>query len=800
MTTSVGVFDAFAWAPLGLWNCRREAPRKANNAAQEATIAADDILHTLRNRSRNPASIAAQRPSIHGEIRWAQRLPECRRPLHRRGDPVPQAAGPNSLLALLCSAWMACAQPAADHATGPGSPTPPQQQSVGGPGADSQPPNLPCTPCETSADCGGPDDLCIINSVNGASFCTTACASPLDCPKAFLCVAVQGAPSKQCIPQSGSCDGYDPKPPDPGPEPAPGGTPAPSDPDPATPAPGPEPEPGPAPDPGTGGGSSGSPPPLCYGLCVVGIYNDCTCHPSDPCGWSADGYCDDVCAQVLPGATFDDTADCGAAPAPGGDPAPGGPPSDCGSSCNDGVYDTCTCAASDPCGWAADGYCDDTCYQLSLTSHFDDGPDCGGNPGPGPAPGGDTPTPPPAGADSFAVTSVQDGLDDYDATLMASGLEALGYARFVRDTNVTTGHLSSYLSQELTVLYHTGHGNEGSVVTADGWLGPGATSIRTRHSIFATCLTLQQSWAAAFGPTAETVMGYTDISFDGLDDNVAEAFLAKLGAQKTYLQAWYLANASVGMLSDRWAAYVRQNGSIVEYSARSGQTPMASGAQPGWTDFGGALLVDDALLQNRASFEPWFSRGARADAASTPVEQVDADIATVPTSHLSATDAVAAAEQWLLARGGPPPDAQLESITEVRRGPPGAAIDLVGYLVRYTRSFHGLPIAANGIDHHVALLVGDAGVLSDSRVWPSLRNARRTSLRPRPMHIGQALRRAAPKLARMLKGRVLHVVQALPVLATHSASAQADLEPAYELHTLEGARIVISALTGRPVR
>lgn len=58
MTTWAGVFDAFAWAPLGLWNCRGVAAGKANNPAQEAAVAADDTLHTLRNRSRNPALIA----------------------------------------------------------------------------------------------------------------------------------------------------------------------------------------------------------------------------------------------------------------------------------------------------------------------------------------------------------------------------------------------------------------------------------------------------------------------------------------------------------------------------------------------------------------------------------------------------------------------------------------------------------------------------------------------------------------------------------------------------------------------
>jgi hypothetical protein len=40
-----------------------------------------------------------------------------------------------------------------------------------------------------------------------------------------------------------------------------------------------------------------------------GAYTACTCDPSDPCGWSNDGYCDSQCAVKF-GSMFDDSQDC----------------------------------------------------------------------------------------------------------------------------------------------------------------------------------------------------------------------------------------------------------------------------------------------------------------------------------------------------------------------------------------------------------------------------------------------------------------------------------------------------------
>jgi hypothetical protein len=44
--------------------------------------------------------------------------------------------------------------------------------------------------------------------------------------------------------------------------------------------------------------------------CEEGFYTEATCDPSDICGWSNDGMCDDYCLDVAD-SMFDDVADCG---------------------------------------------------------------------------------------------------------------------------------------------------------------------------------------------------------------------------------------------------------------------------------------------------------------------------------------------------------------------------------------------------------------------------------------------------------------------------------------------------------
>ncbi len=121
-----------------------------------------------------------------------------------------------------------------------------------------------------------------------------------------------------------------------------------------------------------------------------GAYTPCTCDPSDPCGWSNDGTCDSQC-QTKFGSMFEDSKDCGESSGSGGSSGTGGssgsdgPTLSCGADCGDGSptsgsYTSCTCDASDPCGWSNDGYCDSQC-QTKFGSMFDDSKDCGGSSG-----------------------------------------------------------------------------------------------------------------------------------------------------------------------------------------------------------------------------------------------------------------------------------------------------------------------------------------------------------------------------------------------------------------------------------
>jgi hypothetical protein len=765
----------------------------------------------------------------------------------------------------------ACAQPMYDG--GPegvgGSVTTPE----GMPGGPSGGPGLPtiCSPCETSGDCGGADDLCIINSVSGGTFCAGACVDEVDCPKGFLCIPIQGASANQCVPSSGSCETH-PTEPNPsgaagaggGGEPAPvtggsggvagsGGAPNPGGSG-GTAGTGGQPSPGTGGSggaAGSGGQLPGNPPDginaMCFGVCFTGMYNECTCYNSDPCGWANDGYCDDTCAQLFPGAYFDDSNDCGGGYAgaggsagsggtagsggsagsggtagmggtagTGGTPNPGGSgggsPAQCGGSCEQGYYDSCTCGGSDPCGWGSDGYCDDTCYSLFPTDNFDDSGDCGywnggsggtgGTGGSGGAGGiggsggtggiGGSP-----GSTTYAITAVNDNLDNNDANVVADGLTNLGYSEQVRDTNVSTSELQGYLAQNLTTLYHTGHGFEGSVVTSNGSINAQNVQINVQNTIFATCLTLTYAWESAFGPNAQTVMGYTKISFDGIDDNIAQSFVTRLGSGHSHAQAWYLANAGVSMVADRWAAYVRTGSGIVEYSARTGNTPMSAELGVQYTPINdtASVLVRSELLIDTRTFEQDYPPIAGAAAASTSTYGVG-ELQDMRADALDAAGAVAAVEAWWSANGGLPSDAVVDRVVPIQSRTPGSADQVIGYLVRHGRVWRGIPVRGNGAEHHLAAYVSAKGIVATSRRWPMLYTARPATFQARPLRVKQAVQFAAARLARLAKGRTVHVVEARPVLGLSNTSAGELLVPAIELRTAEGEGVVVSNLTG----
>jgi hypothetical protein len=69
---------------------------------------------------------------------------------------------------------------------------------------------LLCDPCSDDVQCKNavvdkkPGSACLAYK-SGGSFCGLMCLSNAGCPKGFSCVAVEGVPQKQCVPNTGSC-------------------------------------------------------------------------------------------------------------------------------------------------------------------------------------------------------------------------------------------------------------------------------------------------------------------------------------------------------------------------------------------------------------------------------------------------------------------------------------------------------------------------------------------------------------------------------------------------------------------
>ncbi|RMH41592.1 MAG: hypothetical protein D6689_10645 [Deltaproteobacteria bacterium] len=69
-----------------------------------------------------------------------------------------------------------------------------------------------CEPCTADIQCGDAGDLCVRIGPMLDSYCTSACSSDADCPAGYACspaevASVDGAAGRQCIPESGRCDG-----------------------------------------------------------------------------------------------------------------------------------------------------------------------------------------------------------------------------------------------------------------------------------------------------------------------------------------------------------------------------------------------------------------------------------------------------------------------------------------------------------------------------------------------------------------------------------------------------------------
>ncbi|MEH0020174.1 MAG: PPC domain-containing protein [Desulfobacter sp.] len=403
---------------------------------------------------------------------------------------------------------------------------------------------------------------------------------------------------------------------------------------------------------------------------------------------------------------------------------------------------------------------------------------------------------------TFIITAVQDNLDNQDMYDIANGLVGLGYTKTLEDTNVYTSELLDYLGRSITTLYHTGHGNSGSVATYNGSITPSSTTLRAENTFFATCLTLTDtSWKNSFTSSAQTVMGYTKVSYDFTDETVAKNVISELGSGRSYQVAWYLSNVGISSLNDRWAEYVRVGSSIVEYSARTGSTPSYAFSEP-FSAIGdtGRVMASPSLLDSTRSFANEFRRAATVEADSVST-YVDADgFGRLANGTITEQDAIAAAEAWLADNGGLPEDAVLESAIAIQRNvDDDTANDVAAYSVHYGRTVDGVKVSGNYVKDHITLLVGQGTVIATSRYWPKV-NAMAYDVQQRKplLTVGQALRIAADQIASAVKGTApIELTDAEPVYGTYGPmDSGSQLVPAFKVQGTDGHIFVINAETG----
>ena len=399
---------------------------------------------------------------------------------------------------------------------------------------------------------------------------------------------------------------------------------------------------------------------------------------------------------------------------------------------------------------------------------------------------------------SFIVSMVQDDLDSGDMDLMITGMTGLGYQLVKTDTNVSEAELIDYLGRPVALVYHTGHGEEGSVYTSDGSIHYDAITLNARNTILATCWSLKPTgWTDRFGPSAETLLGYTDVSWDVTDNDVALAFMSSLDNGASYPMAWFMANNGFSSLYDRWAIYAREESGIVEYSSRSDNQPrQAYDLVP--IGIESRVEVHSGLLTDERTFSESFAVDIQIarDATPSPPYLGQPGLDTLPQTDTTKAEAVAAAEIWLQNNGGLPQDAQLDRVIAIERtlsenlGP-----ITVGHMVVYRRVIDELNVQGNRLNHHITLLANDNGIITHSRLWPALTVMPVETYPDDLLPVADALQIAADSISMVLKNStIVQITDVKPVWGT--SPDRTSLIPAFALSSEEGLDFIIDARTG----
>jgi hypothetical protein len=403
---------------------------------------------------------------------------------------------------------------------------------------------------------------------------------------------------------------------------------------------------------------------------------------------------------------------------------------------------------------------------------------------------------------SFYTSSVYDDLDTNDRVLFESYFKNMGYTLSGRNTNISSRQLQTVLGRsDLSLYYHTGHGYNSGISTSDGSLSVrNVSSVKVPTVIFATCLTLTStSWRSKMSSSSNNILGYTNSSYDNIDDDIVKSFARQVKSGNSMIRSWYTANIASSYLSDRWCGYVRESNGIVEYSARTARKPKATATNFTIMNAKGTLKVATNLLTDAGTYDSYFFKIRNSeitikDNQTHETKFYDKATAFLPKVTMECDKAVQIAANWVAE--SLPTDAVQDSVTQIIATEASGSSQVVGQIVRYTRYLDGLGVRTNGAEDHLAILVADNGVVAVSKLWPTLETKSKPGAIPynKILSLNKAIRIASMKISQIIKANNTVVIS--DAKPCYGATKQGKLVPAYELIDTQGGGIIINAVTG----
>jgi len=296
-----------------------------------------------------------------------------------------------------------------------------------------------------------------------------------------------------------------------------------------------------------------------------------------------------------------------------------------------------------------------------------------------------------------------------------------GYKHVGDNKSTTLSEFNKLLGRtDIKTIYHGSHGSKGIVHLMDKDLTcKNSATYKVENVIYATCLTLDNScWKEKMGSSSKNILGYTKVSFDGIANTNAKKFAQNINNGKSYIKAWYASNTSINQLKNRWCGYVREGSKIVEYSAKSGNSPRSDIYNVVPMDGNQMVLVNEELLNNIRDFSSSFSSFIDKNYEFFGNEEQEVRFIRNGEFFLSKQrDASSNSDVFAIVkeRFGEeiPADAEFEGVSMIE-----ADDQIVAHRVRFVRQKDGLNIRGNKEEHHIEFLVNNGEVVAISKLWP----------------------------------------------------------------------------------